>query len=67
MPKNPCYIIVDNGTWNAFGRPTYINKYLTQVLTNMGGVSDSVSDGLYVFRMKLGFFKLTYELCPVQS
>lgn len=67
MPKHPCYIIVDNGTWNAFGNPTIKNQYLTQVLTNMGGVSDTVPDGLYIFKMKLGFFKLKFELCPVVS
>lgn len=66
MPKNPCYIIVDNGTWNAFGRPTLLNKYLIQVLYAMGGVSDEVPAGLYVFRLTRKGLKLNYELCPVQ-
>lgn len=50
MPKNPCYVIVDETDYNIFGAPTRKNQLLASILKAMGGVSDTVPPGTYIFR-----------------
>lgn len=54
MPKakNPLYVVVANGRYDMVGKPTLKNKCLAQVLKNIGGVSDVVADGTYIFGVK---------------
>lgn len=50
--QNPILIVVANGRWDAFGDVTPRNQELTKILTEMGGVSDSVPEGKYHFNVK---------------
>lgn len=48
----PILIVVADGRWDSFGALTPRSLELTQILTNMGGVSDSVPEGTYHFNAK---------------
>lgn len=49
MTRPVLTIVVANGRWDAFGADTPAHKNLLEELKNMGGISDSVSDGTYTF------------------
>lgn len=53
MTKNPLYIFVDDNDWNAYGKLTYWNSLKMQILRKLGGISDTVSPGTYVFDLEL--------------
>ena len=48
----PILIVVANGRWDAYGPITLRTQELTRILTEIGGVSDSVPEGNYHFNVK---------------
>ena len=48
----PILIVVADGRWDSFGTLTPRSLELAQILTNLGGVSDSVPEGTYHFNAK---------------
>lgn len=53
LPDNDSItVVVTEGRWDVFDEPTPRKKLLTQILTNMGGVSDTVAPGTYHFNVK---------------
>lgn len=64
MPKNPLYVIVSEDRYDMMGRPTFKNQYLAEMLKKMGGVSDTVAPGTYIFRF-VPWKPWRVELCPM--
>lgn len=46
-------IVVKEGRWYAFGTLTPRNAELYRILSEMGGVNESVSDGVYEFNIEI--------------
>lgn len=51
-PDQPLTILVTEGRWDAIDSPTPRNIMLTRVLTNMGGINESVAPGTYYLNVK---------------
>lgn len=51
-PETPLTILVTDGRWDAFDEPSLRNTLLVEVLTQIGGVSDTVAPGTYLFNVK---------------
>ena len=51
-PEQPVTILVTEGRWDAIDSPTPRNIALVRVLTNMGGINESVAPGTYYFNVK---------------
>lgn len=64
LDKNVLYVRVDENRWDAMGNKTLRNKYLTNLLTSLGGVDESVTPGWYIFKAKIDWkrFKLMVSL-----
>lgn len=55
-PELPILVIVENGRWDALSFrpiPSIRDLSLVDVLKEMGGVSDTVEDGLYHFNVRV--------------
>lgn len=51
-PDQPLTVLVTEGRWDVVDSPTPRNIMLTRVLTEMGGVNESVPPGTYYFNVK---------------
>lgn len=47
----PVTVVVTDTRWDAIGEPTQRNMWLTNMLSAMGGVNESVSPGTYHFNV----------------
>jgi hypothetical protein len=69
--RPPLVVEVKHGRWDAYGHTSHVwhSRFLYEVLSNVGGVSDSVPDGTYHFNIKRRWFGLQHEttLLPVPA
>lgn len=63
-PEPPLTVIVTEGRWDAIDSLTSRNIMLTRILTEMGGVNESVPPGTYHFNVKLENGEWTATLNP---
>lgn len=57
---------VHDGRYDVFGTPSLRTERLTRLLSRLGGVSDEVEDGYYVFNAKWRWNGLQVSLDPFQ-
>ena len=50
--ENGIEIVVGDSTWHAYGEPTPHNIELFNQLQIMGGISNSVTPGVYIFNVE---------------
>lgn len=63
---DPLVVIVTESRYDCYGAPTYRSQFLTTMLKNMGGVSDTVPPGTYLFNVRRKGFKIEASLEPAQ-
>ena len=65
---NNILVLVRNGRYDVFGDPKSKRaKWLTKLLAKMGGVSEDVDPGYYVFSAKWRWNGLHVDLTPLNE
>lgn len=63
----PLLVVVNDMGWWAYGPDTVRNRWLTAVITNEGGVNESVPPGNYHFNIVRKGFKLISTFEPAEQ
>lgn len=60
--REPFYIEVSESRYNMYSEPTFRNRFIAGLVQRMGGISETVSPGTYILDVKIGFFKIMFDL-----
>lgn len=65
--KNPLFVFVHDGRWDAMGVSNFKNLVITEMIKKLGGVADSTPEGTYVAKLRLEKFKPVVRLYRLET